>query len=81
MAETLKVLCQKIIISKRSKEANFNFIKMLLSQNEISDYKEIITRQLRNTERSTKPKTQIRYRLFIKNIRQIPRFLIFALDA
>ena len=61
----LKVICHETIISKRSKEADFNFIKSSLGQNEISDYKEINTRQLRNTERSTKPNTQIRYGLLI----------------
>ena len=37
----LKVLCHEIIISNRSKEADFNFIKSSPSQNEISSYKEI----------------------------------------
>ena len=37
----LKVLCHEIIISNRSKEADFNFIKSPPSQNEISSNKEV----------------------------------------
>ena len=49
----------------RSKEADFKFIKWSLNQNKFPDYHWFNSRQLRNREQSTKPKTHIRYRLMI----------------
>ena len=75
----LKVFYDQMIIVKRSKGADFNFIKWSLSQNEVPDYHGFYTRHLRNTKQSTKPKTYIRYRLMINKTLVDPSAILTAM--
>ena len=75
----LKVLYDQMIIVKRSKEADFNFIKWSLTENEVPDYHGFYTRNLRNTQQSTKPKTYIRYRLMINKTLVDPSTILTAM--
>ena len=61
----LKVFCHQVIIARRSKENDLNFIVPSLAKDDVPDYSGFNTKHSRSTGQSKKPKTNIRYRLLI----------------